>query len=146
MSGTVTCPADAESAFVNVGLTQRVGRLLISGSGSTDVACTGEAESWTVLVVGDNGIFKGGKAASVTSAFACSALACGEYVDEQTVQAQGPDPLRPATRPAGVTPAPAARSRLPVARRAGGRLCATARLASSRRRDRGGPRRRAWWA
>jgi hypothetical protein len=89
VSGTVTCPADAESAFVNVGLTQRVGRLLISGSGSTDVACTGEPESWTVLVVGDNGIFKGGKAASVTSAFACGALACGEYFDEQTVQLKG---------------------------------------------------------
>lgn len=89
VSGTVTCDEGADFAFVDVQLTQRVGRLLIQGFGGAEVTCTGEPEPWTAFVLGDNGTFKGGKAVSATFAVACNIIGCGEYFTEQTVQLKG---------------------------------------------------------
>lgn len=89
LSGTIMCGEDAEFAFLEAQLTQRVGRLLIRGYGGTDVACDGTARPFTLEVFGDNGLFKGGKSASVTFAAACSAIFCSEYVNESTVQLKG---------------------------------------------------------
>lgn len=89
VSGTATCSGEADFAFVDVQLTQRVGRLLIRGSGATEILCTGEAEPWTVFVAGENGLFKGGKGATVSFAIACNLSGCGEYFTEQTIQLKG---------------------------------------------------------
>ena len=89
VSGTVTCDEGADFAFVDLQLTQRVGRLLIRGYGSAEVSCTGQAEQWSALVLGDNGIFKGGKALSASFATACNLVGCGEYYAEQTIQLKG---------------------------------------------------------
>ena len=85
----MTCDASADDAFIDLQLTQRVGRLLIRGYGGTAVACTGEPEPWTVFITGDNGTFKGGKAVNVTFGLACNVTGCGDYVADQTVQLKG---------------------------------------------------------
>ena len=89
VSGTATCSGQADVAFVDVQLTQRVGRLVIRGSGGAEISCTGTTEPWTALVLGDNGLFKGGKAATASAAVACNISGCGEYFAEQTVQLKG---------------------------------------------------------
>ena len=89
LSGTIMCGADAEFAFLEAQLTQRVGRLLIRGFGGTDVTCDGTTRPWTIEVLGDNGLFKGGKSASATFAAACSAVFCSEYFNESTIQLKG---------------------------------------------------------
>ena len=89
VSGTVTCDADADFGFLDLSLRQRVGRVFIQGFGSTELACTGAPEAWSVIVVGGNGLFKGGKTASVSLAVACASGGCSEYVDEQTIQLTG---------------------------------------------------------
>lgn len=89
LSGTIMCGEDAEFAFLEAQLTQRVGRLLIRGYGGTDVACDGTARPFTLDVFGDNGLFKGGKSASVTFAAACGAVFCSEYFNESTIQLKG---------------------------------------------------------
>ncbi|WP_404389771.1 DUF6299 family protein [Humibacillus xanthopallidus] len=89
LSGTVTCDEGADLAFVDLQLTQRVGRLLIRGYGGTEAVCTGEPEPWTVFITGDNGTFKGGKAVNVTVGVACNVTGCGEYLADQTVQLKG---------------------------------------------------------
>ena len=88
VSGTILCGADASFAFLEAQLTQRVGRMLIRGFGGTEVTCDGTARPYTLEIVGDNGLFKGGKAAQLTFSAACSFL-CSEYFAEQTVQLKG---------------------------------------------------------
>lgn len=89
LSGTIMCGADAQFAFLEAQLTQRVGRLLIRGFGFTDVTCDGTTRTWTVEVFGDNGVFKGGRAASATFAVACGLAFCSEYFNESTIQLKG---------------------------------------------------------
>lgn len=87
VSGTVTCSGEAvDSAFIEVQLEQRVGRLLIRGFGGVDFVCDGETNAWSAVVFGDNGLFKGGKAASLTFAVACNFFTCG--FDEEAVTIQ----------------------------------------------------------
>lgn len=89
VSGTVTCDEGADFAFVDLQLTQRVGRLLIRGYGGAEVSCTGQAEPWSAFIVGENGIFKGGKAVNASMAVACNISGCGEYYAEQSIQLKG---------------------------------------------------------
>lgn len=89
LSGTIMCGEDAEFAFLDIQLTQRVGRLLIRGYGGTEVTCDGSTRPWTVEVFGDNGLFKGGKSASATFAAACGIAFCSEYFNESTIQLKG---------------------------------------------------------
>jgi len=89
VSGTATCSGVADFAFVDVELTQRVGRLLIRGFGGAEIACTGSVEPWNAFVLGDNGLFKGGKGATATVAAACNISGCGEYLTDQTIQLKG---------------------------------------------------------
>jgi hypothetical protein len=89
VSGTVTCDEGADFAYVDLQLTQRVGRLLIRGYGSAEVSCTGQTEPWSTLVFGDNGLFKGGKAVNASVAVACNISGCGEYYSEQSIQLKG---------------------------------------------------------
>jgi Family of unknown function (DUF6299) len=85
ISGTVTCSSDAEFAFVDVELRQSVGRFVISGFGGIEVFCDGTTQSWSVEILGSNGLFKGGRAVAVTFAVACGVFDCGEDFEEATV-------------------------------------------------------------
>lgn len=86
ITGTVTCTGEIEFSELDVDLRQRVGRVVISGFGITDFPCDGATHEWSVEVFGQNGLFKGGKAAAVTVAFACSVFDCGTAFIESTVQ------------------------------------------------------------
>jgi hypothetical protein len=86
VSGTVTCDASAVFALMETELTQRVGRLLIRGSTLVSLTCDGTAQPWSVELVGENGTFAGGKAASVSLAIACGEFQCSLDYEERTVQ------------------------------------------------------------
>lgn len=91
ISGTVTCTGAASFTEIDVQLTQTVGRFTISGFGGVPDAfvCDGTTQPWSVEVFGSNGLFKGGRAASVTTAFACGAFSCGEDSEVTTVRLRG---------------------------------------------------------
>lgn len=81
ITGTITCTEGA-FAFIDTALTQRVGRFVVRGFGFAEVLCDGTAQLWTAEVLGDNGLFKGGRAVAVTFGQACD-LDCG-FVEETT--------------------------------------------------------------
>lgn len=92
ISGMVTCAAEDQSvldAGFQVELSQRVGRLIIRGYAFDMIECDGASRPWTVVVSGENGLFKGGKAASVSIAYACGAFMCSDQFVESTVQLKG---------------------------------------------------------
>jgi hypothetical protein len=91
ISGTVTCTGGpAEFSFIDVFVRQAVGRFFIDGSGSIEgFTCDGTTQPWRVEVFGFNGIFKGGKALTVTFAVACGTFLCGESFVERVVQLKG---------------------------------------------------------
>ena len=91
ISGTVTCSdAPIEFSEIDVEVHQSVGRLRINGFGFIEgFACDGSTQAWSAEVFGENGIFKGGKAATVTFAFACGEFLCGVGFDESVVQLKG---------------------------------------------------------
>lgn len=86
ITGTYSC-TDAEFIEIDGQLTQQVGRLKINGWGFfyEEGTCDGTAHSFTMPISGDNGVFAGGKAASITFTFACGAFECAEGYVEQTV-------------------------------------------------------------
>lgn len=89
LSGTVTCTAGAVTDL-DASVTQTVGRLKIEGYGYTSIDCgDGSTQPWTMEIVGANGVFKGGKAASVTFAYACGAFDCGVDYEEHTIAVSG---------------------------------------------------------
>jgi hypothetical protein len=91
ISGTLQCSGETPNfAFVSVDLRQTVGRFTINGSGSIDAACTGTPQPWSVEVFPFNATkFSGGKAISVTFAFACGNFTCGSDYEERTVRLTG---------------------------------------------------------
>jgi hypothetical protein len=87
ISGTVTCSANVEFAFIDLDLTQSVGRFSINGFGSVeDFVCDGTVQPWSVEIFAFNGQFKGGRAVAVAFAVACDAFGCVEDVEETTVR------------------------------------------------------------
>jgi hypothetical protein len=88
LTGTYTCSnADGWSSDLEGTLTQRVGRVKIVGYFTAyPLSCDGAAHPWSALVTSDNGLFRGGKAASVTFGFACGLLDCAMGYSEQIVQ------------------------------------------------------------
>ncbi len=91
ISGTVTCSeSPTEFTFIDVFVRQAVGRMFIDGYGFIDgFLCDGTTQPWSAEVFGQNGIFKGGKAVSVTFAVACGTFLCGEGFNESIVQIRG---------------------------------------------------------
>ena len=84
--GTLTCTGGGSKTFVDINLRQTVGRFILQGSGSAgEFRCDGTREPWSAVVIAENGLFKGGRAASVTYAFACGPFECSEAFNEQTV-------------------------------------------------------------
>jgi Family of unknown function (DUF6299) len=88
ISGSYSC-TNTEGGFAGVDgtMTQRVGRLKINGFFFLDLsACDGATHRWETTVVSDNGLFRGGKSATVAFAFACGVFQCAEGYAERTVQ------------------------------------------------------------
>jgi len=91
IKGTVTCTGGpVDFSEIDVFVRQVVGRFFIDGSGFIEgFACDGTAQDWSAEVFGFNGTFRGGKAATVTFAFACGQFLCGAGFDESIVQLKG---------------------------------------------------------
>jgi hypothetical protein len=86
VSGTFTC-ANADFAFVDVTVTQRVGRFIISGFGSIFAdPCDGQSHPWSMDVTGSNGKFAGGKADVDASMLACGPVECATDEAIQTIR------------------------------------------------------------
>lgn len=86
ITGTVTCTGTADFAYMEVQLRQTVGRFTVSGYGFIDFACDGTTQPWSIVVLPDNGLFKGGRSVAVTFAVACGIFACGEDFEEAIVR------------------------------------------------------------
>ena len=92
ISGMVTCdPGDNAFTFaeVDVEATQRVGRFLIKGYSYQEIACNGETVPWSATVVGETGLFKGGKAMTVTVGYGCGDYDCSINFVESVVMLRG---------------------------------------------------------
>jgi hypothetical protein len=74
ITGTITCSGGDESGknFLEVHLTQKIGRFVVDASGSTSFTCDGQTETWAAEVSGYNGRLAGGKATVSVFAFACT--------------------------------------------------------------------------
>jgi hypothetical protein len=83
ISGSVTCTG-GDFVFLETDVRQKVGRVAITGSGTTELPCDGTYR-WSIDVLGDNGRFAGGKAATVSISFACGLVFCSEGFNTQTV-------------------------------------------------------------
>jgi hypothetical protein len=90
ISGQYTC-TDGDFIEVFVDAYQRVGRGYVLGSGSffDFDTCDGEPHAWSAEIYPQFGIFKGGKALTISFAFSCGAFECSEGYVEQTVQLRG---------------------------------------------------------
>ncbi|MBO9524422.1 MAG: hypothetical protein J7518_23025 [Nocardioidaceae bacterium] len=88
VSGTYSCSnANEGDAEIDGTLTQRVGRTKITGDFFVyPLECDGQTHTWTADVFSSNGLFRGGKAGSVTFGYACGLLTCADGYSEQTVQ------------------------------------------------------------
>lgn len=90
VTGTATCAGAADFAGLDVELSQKVGRVAtVQGWGFADIGCTGAAEKWSAQIRPQSGKFAGGKAASVTFAYACGPFECAESYTEHIVQLRG---------------------------------------------------------
>jgi hypothetical protein len=79
VTGTVLCTGVADVAFIDVQLSQNVGRVsTVTGFGETEFTCDGTTQTWSVEVFPFNGLFKGGRAVAMTFAVACGPFECGE--------------------------------------------------------------------
>jgi hypothetical protein len=87
LSGTVLCEGEAAFSYIDVQLSQKVGRIAtIRGFGFIEVPCDSALHNWAATIVSDSGEFRGGKAASVTFAVACGAFDCSFDYEERMVQ------------------------------------------------------------
>lgn len=84
LTGTITCD-DGAVAFLDAVARQPVGRFVVSGWGFTEVPCDGTAQAWSLEVVGENGLFKGGKADATVFASACT-FECGFDMAEGSIR------------------------------------------------------------
>lgn len=75
--------SDHRPPELDVEVRQRVGRVVISGFGSTDSACDGSTQDRSVEVFPQNGVFRGGQTVTVTFAAACGPIECA-FDDQQT--------------------------------------------------------------
>lgn len=87
VTGTYVCTR-ADFIDVEGDLRQRVGRGSVQGYGSVfdEGTCDGTVRPFTMGITAVSGKFAGGKAASITFAFACGDIMCAEGYIEQTIQ------------------------------------------------------------
>jgi hypothetical protein len=86
ISGTVTCSADADYAYIDVELRQHAGRFIVSGYGYADVWCDGTNQTWSSEVSGSSGLFKGGSAVVATSGVACNIADCVHDFEQNNIR------------------------------------------------------------
>lgn len=87
LTGTYSCANADYDAFIDGMVTQTVGRTKIQGGFFVyPLECDGQVHSWEAIAEGYNGLFAGGKAASVSFAIACGLADCAGTMVEQTVQ------------------------------------------------------------
>jgi Family of unknown function (DUF6299) len=87
LSGTVLCSGQTDFSFIDLQLSQKVGRVAtIRGFSSVDVLCDGITHAWSAVITPDSGEFRGGKGASVSVAVACGTFECGFDFEDRQVQ------------------------------------------------------------
>jgi len=86
ITGTLSCSAETENAFVDVKVTEPVGRFTVHGFGGADATCGPTPTHWVAFVTGDNGKFLGGKAAVQVDAVACQPFVCADTFADATVR------------------------------------------------------------
>jgi hypothetical protein len=82
----IECAGASGSAFVDVSVTERFGKDIASGFGSTEVGCTDSKQTIVVRVNAQNIAFKRGDALIQGNIFACAPRVCGSEQDTETVQ------------------------------------------------------------
>jgi hypothetical protein len=90
IGGTVTCTSEDGSGIlfdVFGDVSQKVGRVIIRGffDAFLEAPCDGSVVPWEADVFADNGLFAGGKAATIAIAFGCTDF-CSEQFVEATIQ------------------------------------------------------------
>jgi hypothetical protein len=90
IKGTVTCTSEDGSGIlfdVFGDVSQKVGRVIIRGffDAFLETPCDGTVVPWEGIALGENGVFAGGKAATIAIAFGCTDF-CSEQFAEATVQ------------------------------------------------------------
>jgi hypothetical protein len=84
--GTATCTGVVDFSFLYAEAQQKVGRGIVAGSGETELVCDGKPHPWTVSALPYLGTkFAGGKAATITIAFACGPIFCTDNYQQFTV-------------------------------------------------------------
>ncbi len=87
LTGTYSCSNADEFSDVDGTLTQQVGRVKITGDFFVSpLQCDGAVHTWEAIATSQNGLFRGGKGATVAFTFACGALDCALGFTEQTVK------------------------------------------------------------
>ena len=87
LSGTYSCTNADFFAGLQGQVVQTVGRTKITGTlDLLGLQCDGNVHPWNAVVTSENGLFAGGKAASVSVVFACGLIECAEQLVEQKVQ------------------------------------------------------------
>jgi hypothetical protein len=82
IGGSISC-TDADEVQIDADATQRVGRFLIRGFGSTVVDCS--ASRWSMDIFGETGKFLGGPISVNVFAFACGTVECTDAFVSRTV-------------------------------------------------------------
>lgn len=88
LTGTYSCSnAIGDFSDVEGTMVQQVGRFKVTGYFFVSpLDCDGATHTWEAVVVSDTGLFRGGRAATVTFAFACGVLDCSVGYSEDTVR------------------------------------------------------------
>lgn len=87
LTGTYSCANADYDAFIDGMVTQTVGRTKIQGGFFVyPLDCDGQVHTWEAIATSYNGLFAGGKAASVSFGIACGLADCAFSVTEQTIQ------------------------------------------------------------
>jgi len=91
VSGTVTCDGGGSNAAVveiDGNVTQRVGRLLISSDffSGQSIPCDGATHPWQAFAPPSNGLFRGGKAITVSTSSGCNDAGCNSAYAQATVK------------------------------------------------------------
>lgn len=87
VAGTITCSGGVAEGknWVEVQLSQLVGRIRLNASGAATFSCDGTTQPWSVVLGSDAGKFAGGKASVRAFAFACGIFECGDDEVQATV-------------------------------------------------------------
>lgn len=89
VSGTFTC-ANADFTFIDVTVTQRVGRFTITGFDEIAAdPCDGQPHPWSADMTAFNGTFAGGKASVDAFMVACGPVNCANDETIQTIHLRG---------------------------------------------------------